>query len=90
MSVYVNADDILKCVVSARQNPQFNDSPQKDSALLAVQEFIQQAIGHPLMTDSFTMQYEEGRKELQVALERIRRNAEIKREIMEEAGDADA
>lgn len=55
MSVYVNADDILECVVSARQNPQFNDSPQKDSALLTVQEFIQQAIWHPLMTDSFTV-----------------------------------
>lgn len=55
MSVYVNADDILKCVVSARQNPQFNDSPKKDSALLAVQEFIQRAIWHPLMTDSFTV-----------------------------------
>lgn len=35
------------------------------------------------------MQYEEGRKELQVALERLRRNTEIKREIMEEACNAD-
>lgn len=55
MSVYVNADHIVECINAARQNPQFNDSPSVDRALLMVLEFVLNASRNPFLTNSFTV-----------------------------------